>query len=70
MNFRRLQTQCNSIDDDDNVKLSSAHIKKLKNITKVETLTSNETASSSKSVVSKKKIDINIRKVIHITGYN
>ena len=40
----------------------------MQNTAKVGTSASNDTAPSTKSIVSKKKLDVNIRKVICITG--
>ena len=63
-----LQSQHNSIEDDDNVKLLLAYIKKVQNTTGVGTLAIDETAPSTKGVVGRKEVDISVRKVIYTTG--
>ena len=64
-----MQSQRNGIkEDDDDVKLPSAHIKKMQNTAEFGILARDRTAPSTKSAVDRKKVDISIRKVICITG--
>lgn len=65
---RRLQSQCNNIEDDDDIKLLLTYIKKVQNIAEVGTLPSNKIAPSTKGVVDGKKVDINVRKWIYTTS--
>lgn len=63
-----MQSQCNSIKNNNDVELLLPYIKKLQNTTEVETFESNDIASWTKDAVSRKKVDVTIRKVICITG--
>ena len=68
MDLRRLQSQRNVIEDDDNVEFPLAHIKKVQNTAKVGTLASNETAPSTKGAMGRKGVDVSVRKVTCTTG--
>ena len=63
-----MQSQRNDTEDDDDVKLPLAYIKKVQNTTEVKTLASNETVPSTKSVVGRKRVDVSDEKVICIMG--
>lgn len=64
--LKHLQSQCNNIKDNNNIKFSLAHIEKLQNIAEVGILASNKIALSTKNIVDRKKVDVNIRKKIYI----
>lgn len=68
MDFKRLQSQRNSMEDYDNVKYSLAHIRKIQNIAKFGTLVINETAPSTKAIICKKGLDVNMRKMNYIAS--
>ena len=61
-----MQNQRNRIEDDNDVKLPLAHIKKMQNITEVGILVSNETVLLTKGAVGRKEVDVIVRKVICI----
>ena len=63
-----MQSQRNGIEDDDDVELPSAHIKKVQNTTEVGTSASDETAPSTKGAVGRKRVDVSVGKVICTTG--
>ena len=63
-----MQSQRNGIEDDDDVKLPLAHIKKVQNTAEVRISASNETAPSTKGAVGRKGLDVSIGKVICTTG--
>lgn len=52
-----------SIEDDDNVKLPLAHIKKMQNTAEGETLAINKTVSSIKAIIGRRESDVSVRKV-------
>lgn len=52
-----------NINNDDDVKLLLAQIRKMQDITEVEALTINKTAPLTKVVVGEKRSDISIRKI-------
>ena len=55
-------------ENDNDVKLLLAHIKKMQNTAEVRTLASDGTAQSTKNTVGEKGVDVSIRKVICTTG--
>lgn len=60
-----MQSQWNSIEDDDNVKLLSAHIRKIQITPNVET------TISTKAEVDGRRLDISIKRLSYIIGkYN
>ena len=63
-----MQSQRNGIEDNDDVKLLSAQIKKVENTAEVGTLASDETAPSTKGAVGRKGVDVSVGKVICTTG--
>lgn len=68
MDPRHLYSQCNSIKDDDAIKLLLAYIKNLQNTPEVETSTSYKIVISIKGVVGRKKVDVSIKKIIYEIG--
>lgn len=62
MDSRQLQSQRNGIEDNDDMKLSLANIKKIQTNAKFRTLTIDKTALSTKATVNKKGVDISIKK--------
>lgn len=65
---KRLQSQRNAIEDNNDIKLLLIHIKNLQNIAKVEILRNNKTAQSIKNTVCRKRVDVSIRKIISTTN--
>ena len=63
-----MQSQRNNIEDDDDIKLLLAHIKKVQNTAEVETLASDEIALSTKGAVGRQGVDVSVRKVICTTS--
>lgn len=63
-NTANLQTNCEySIKDDNDVKLSLTHIRKLKNTAKDETLAIEETVLLTKATIDREKLDVSVKKV-------
>lgn len=63
-NSRNLQTKHKySIEDDDNVKFSLLHIRKLKNTAEVEALAIDKTVLLIKAMIDKRKSYVSVRKV-------
>lgn len=63
-NLKYLQSQRNSIKNNDNVKLLLTHMKKLQNSIKIETSTNDKIVSLVKDIVDRKKVDVSIKLVI------
>ena len=63
-----MQSQRNGIEDNNNVELLSANIKKMQNTVEVGTLASDETASLTKGAMGRKRVDVSIGKVICTIG--
>lgn len=62
-----MQSQYNSIEDDNNIEFLLAHIKKLQNTAEVKILASNKIILSNKNIIDRKKVNVSIGKVIYIT---
>lgn len=63
-----MQSQRNGIEDDDDVQLPSAFIKKVQNTAEVGTSANDETSPSTKGTVGRKGVDVSVGKVICTTG--
>lgn len=59
-----MQTKCNGIDNDNDIKLLSTYNKKLQNTSEVETLESDEMAISNNGIMGRKKVYVSVKKVI------
>ena len=63
-----MQSQRNGIEDDDDIELLLAHIKKVQNTAEAGTLASDKTTPSTKDALGRKGVDVIVGKMICITG--